>query len=238
MGFYRGPHIVTDGLVLALDAANTKSYPGTGTTWSNLATTSNNGTLTNGPTFSSANGGSIVFDGSNDYTSLPSNFFAYPSLTTFTINLWFKSNQSTGGTIFGQENTITPGLGTGYVPVIYLRSDGLIRVEPFWTGNLNNNILSTAALNDNVWHNITTTFSSGTNQLYVNGVFITQRTGLTLTAYAATYYYFIGAGSAGGRSLGTNYYNGNISNFLFYNRALTAAEVLQNYNATKSRFNL
>ena len=67
MAFNFSPKIVTNGLVLALDAANTKSYPGSGTVWSDLTPNGNNGALTNGPTFNSANGGSIVFDGTNDY---------------------------------------------------------------------------------------------------------------------------------------------------------------------------
>ena len=64
-----GPNIVEDGLVLALDAGNTKSYPGSGTTWTDLSGKGNNGTLTNGPTFDSGNGGAIFFDGGNDYVT-------------------------------------------------------------------------------------------------------------------------------------------------------------------------
>ena len=69
MSLSRGPKIVTNGLVLYLDAANKKSYPGSGTTWTDLSGNNNTGTLTNGPTFDSNNGGSIVFDGTNDYVS-------------------------------------------------------------------------------------------------------------------------------------------------------------------------
>jgi hypothetical protein len=67
MAFNYSPRIVTDGLVLYLDAANPRSYPGSGTTWSDLSRGGNNGVLTNGPTFNSANNGSIVFDGTNDF---------------------------------------------------------------------------------------------------------------------------------------------------------------------------
>ena len=65
MGLSHSPRIVTDGLVFCLDAANIRSYPGTGTTWTDLKG-GNEGTLTNGPTFSSDNAGSISTDGSND----------------------------------------------------------------------------------------------------------------------------------------------------------------------------
>ncbi len=66
---FTGPNIITNGLILELDAANRKSYPGSGTTWTDLSGNGNTGTLTNGPTFSSANGGSIVFDGVDDYVN-------------------------------------------------------------------------------------------------------------------------------------------------------------------------
>ena len=74
MGVFAGPEVVEDGLVLALDAGNTKSYPGSGTTWTDLSGNGNNGTLTNGPTYSSSNGGSIVFDGVNDFVDISNSF--------------------------------------------------------------------------------------------------------------------------------------------------------------------
>jgi len=230
--------IVTNGLILNLDAGNPSSYPGSGTSWTDLSGNGNNGTLTNGPTFNSDNGGSIVFDGTNDNALLPINFFSYPSLTTFSISLWFKSSQSNGGTLFGQQNTNNPSSANGYVPVIYLQSNGLIRIEPFWTNSISNNIVNTNPLNNNIWHCITTTYNNGTNKLYVNGGYVTERTGLSLVSYTSTYYYIIGAGFSGGRGLGSDYFFGNISNFVFYNRELSLAEVLQNYNAQKSRFGL
>ena len=70
MGLSHSPSIITQNLVLCLDAANSKSYPGSGTTWYNLIPGGVNGTLTNGPTYSSANGGVIALDGVNDYISL------------------------------------------------------------------------------------------------------------------------------------------------------------------------
>ena len=81
------PSIVTDGLVLCVDAANTKSYPGSGTTWTDISSKGNNGTLTNGPTFSSGNGGAIVFDGTNDYVDFGSQV---ANLSTSTISFWIK----------------------------------------------------------------------------------------------------------------------------------------------------
>jgi len=228
--------IVTDGLVLNLDAGDYASYPRSGTTWYDISGNGLTGALTNGPTYDSANKGSIVFDGSNDHTLLPTNFFSYPSLTTFTISLWFRSSQTSGGTLFGQQNSNNPSSAGGWVPVVYLRSDGKIRVEPFWTGGSSSFILSSSTLNDDNWHNIVTTFNSGTNQLYVDGVYVTQQTGRTLTSYTSTYYYIIGAGYAASRGLGTNYFSGNIANFSFYNRALSSTEIQQNFNALRGRY--
>jgi len=234
-----GSNIVKSGLVLDLDAANARSYVSGSTVWRDLSGNNNSGSLINGPTFSSANNGSIVFDGSNDYTLLPTNFFSYPSLNTFTISLWFKSSQTTGGTLFGQQATNDPSsTPNGWIPVIYLQSNGLIRIEPFWTLSSTNFILSTSPLNNNIWYNIVTTYSSGTNQLYINGVYNSQQTGKTLSSFTTTYYYIVGAGFSGSRGLGTNYFIGNISNFYFYNRAFSTSEILQNYNAQKSRFGL
>lgn len=93
-------------------------------------------------------------------------------------------------------------------------------------------------MNNNNWYNIVTTFNNGINQLYVNGVYVGQRTGLSLTAYTTTYYYFIGAGYSGSRGLGSNYFNGNISYFSFYNRVLTNSEIQQNFDALRVRFDL
>lgn len=238
MSAYAGPNIVENDLVLFLDAANSKSYPGTGTNWTDVSGNGYNGTLTNGPTYSANNGGSIVFDGSNDYASLPSNFFIHSVSNPFSISLWFRSSQTTGGTLFTQQNTTNPDSASGYVPVIYLRSDGKIRFEPFWTGATSNFTLSNSALNDNIWHNLVATFSSGTAKLYIDRTFQSQITSISQIGYASTYYYLVGAGYAGARGLGTNYFTGNISNFKFYTKELVLAELQQNFNALRGRFGI
>jgi hypothetical protein len=102
MGVYAGPEINESGLVLCLDAGNTKSYPGSGTTWTDLSGNGNTGTLVNGPTYSSANGGSIVFDGSNDYIQTNFNYSLTSSNTEFTCAAWYKCfpEANSGGLIF------------------------------------------------------------------------------------------------------------------------------------------
>ena len=88
MAFAYSPKILTDGLVFAVDAANKKSYPGSGTTWTDLAG-SNDGTLTNGPTFNSGDGGSIVFDGTDDLVDFGNNFGHYTSGSFHSVNFGF-----------------------------------------------------------------------------------------------------------------------------------------------------
>lgn len=239
MGVNYSTNVVRSGLVLHLDAANTKSYPGSGTAWTNMSGSGNNGTLTNGPIFNSDNKGSISTDGTNSYISLPINFFSHAATNPFSCSLWFSSTQTTGGTIFGQQSSANPSSSpNGWVPVIYLMSDGRIRSEPFWTGAISNTIISTSSFNNGSWTNVVITFNSGTHQMYINSAYIGQRTGLNQTFYSSTYYYFVGAGHSAGRSLGTHFFNGKVSNFTFYNRALFASEVSQNFNALRGRYGL
>ena len=101
-----GPSIITQGLVLALDAADRNSYPGTGTAWTDLSGNGNNGTLTNGPTYNSANGGSIVFDGSNDYVNFSYNSSLNIGGLNITLSSWVRPtslvNLNSGGGIVGR----------------------------------------------------------------------------------------------------------------------------------------
>ena len=97
MGLSHSPSLVLSGLTLCLDAANTKSYVGSGTTWTDLSGNSNTGTLTNGPTYSSANGGSIVFDGTNDYATISFNSVFNVTSNPFTVIVWNKKNTSSNG---------------------------------------------------------------------------------------------------------------------------------------------
>lgn len=92
MALNHSPKIVTNGLVLYLDAANQKSYPGSGTTWTDLSGNGNTGTLTNGPTFSANNNGGIVFDGANDYVSISNSSSLNITGRNITIEVIFKSN--------------------------------------------------------------------------------------------------------------------------------------------------
>jgi restriction endonuclease S subunit len=114
-GFTGASPIVTDGLVFAVDAANYESYPGSGTTWTDLAGTSN-GTLTNGPTFNSENGGNIDFDGTDDYTDF-GNSLPIDGTSAGTISIWAKTSASTS-LLFTKYNTNGSNSTAFYVAVV------------------------------------------------------------------------------------------------------------------------
>jgi len=232
MGIDYNNVIVSDGLSVYLDAANTRSYSGSGITVNGLVG-GIGGTLVNGIGFSNQNNGSFFYDGSDDYLRLPVNFFNPDSGTPFTVSVWFKTG--TSGMIFGQENGATPGTGSGWVPAIYVDTNGKLRTACFYGGNTSQSV-STISVNDNLWHQITVTFESSSQKSYLDSILF-GTISKTHQSYSATYYYYLGSGknnswpNAGNMTL-----SGNISNFMFYNRALSATEVLQNYNATKGRY--
>jgi hypothetical protein len=233
MGIDIGPIEVVDNLYIQIDAANPRSYSGSGLTSSGLV----GGigvTLVNGTGFSSSNNGSFIFDGSDDYIRLPTNFFNPDSGSPFTVSIWFKT--STPGVILGQQNTINPGTISGYVPAIYIDTNGKLRTSCFWGGSTTNQSLSSISVNDNKWHQVSVTFESSSHKSYVDGMLF-DTISKNQVSYSVTYYYFIGSGTnAAWPSAGNMTLTGNISNFIFYNKALTATEIFQNYHATKGRY--
>jgi hypothetical protein len=226
--------IVRDGLVLHLDAGNTDSYPGNGTTWTDLTTNGNNGTLTNGTTFDSANGGSILFDGTNDYVNLGSNS-SYNLSNNFTLSCWVNPSQLGHGN--GDELC---SLATGS-PAPYI-SYGLEWMDTgrfrFSIGNTSNqflNYLSNSTYSLNNWYNVVGTYDGSTIRLYVNNVLQNSTSVSTTVTYSAnqmtvgTWFYDISPSNA---------LTGRISHVKIYNRALTASEIQQNFNATRGRYGL
>jgi hypothetical protein len=215
------PKIVTDGLVLALDAANTKSYAGSGTTWNDLSGNNNNGTLTNGPTFNGANGGSIVFDGSNDLVSVTNNISLNPS--TNTLICWAKSNTSTwndNGFLMSKRDVFVmhPEQNTTLVSYYY---------------RLNNTYASQqiTVSSITVWNMYACSWDGTRISAYLNGQFINSgvKTGPLNTADT-------GVLEIGKDDTLSRFFNGTIAQVSIYNRALSPNEVLQNFNATRGRF--
>lgn len=232
---------VTDGLVLYLDAANTKSYVSGSTTWRDMSVLSDNSTLTNGPTFSNANGGSIVFDGVDDYSG-----FGAGRLTSGAVSMFFWINgnyQNYYLSVFERSPATGVGLSTvipsnGWVYVGFLSTSG--------TNNfcINGNIYSgdigasyaydVPTIKPIFWMSSFSYFASNSNpclsfQLQLSpGV----STGFTWADYL---YKAIGITATGGNR---RYFSGSIGLAQIYNRVLSASEVLQNYNATKGRYGL
>ena len=225
MSAFGGPNLITDGLVLSLDAGNRKSYPGSGTTWSDKSGFGNNGTLTNGPTFSSANGGSIVFDGVDDFVD--TTFKASTSIgngNPFTISAFFKT-----GNLTQQMLVACPDSPRFYIE-IFNRSDVL--VSHWGIGNNNNSSTSTAIINLNQIYNYVTTYDGNIAKGYLNGV-LTDTDTIGSQSYNTN---FLQIGKYA--SFLPLYLSGSIYTTQIYNRALSAEEVAQNYNAQKSRFGL
>lgn len=235
MAFNFSPKIITNGLVLYLDAANERSYNSFGTTWYDLSLNKNNGTLNNGVQFND-NDNYFIFNGTNNYVSTTTNLGSNP-IPIHSISVWFKTSIASGGKIIGVEDVQT-GEGAGnHDRHIYIGTDGKIYYGIFDTTY--HIISSTTTLNDNKWHNAVG-ICTGNNQiyLYIDGVLNSSGTGNAYSSYP-TSYIRLGSYKFNGWTPGvTGYYSGNIAVAQVYDRALSSTEVLQNFNTLKGRFGL
>ena len=225
-----GVNIVTDGLVLYLDAANTKSYPGSGTAWSDLSRSGNNGVLTNGPTFNSGNGGSIVFDGTNDYAQTTSNPIANDS--SFTLETWVNFTNFNNSLFRPIIDCGNLGVGSlGYCLAKNTSNNLYLAINTGFVGISN-------TITNNIWYHIVATASKTAN--YTMSIYLNSVLG-TVNASAIT---SVLTNSQTSIRLMSNYVGtvlysqGNIGITRIYNKALTPQEIQQNYNATKSRYGL
>ena len=225
--------IVLDGLVLYLDAANIKSYPGSGTTWTDLSGRGNNGTLTNGPTYSSANSGSIVFDGSNDYVTLGTPSLLNQVQVPLTICIWANANSlGTYNTLWGVYKSTTSSQ-------LYslLRVDSGVLKYFSSTSAGGYQLQGTFSISTNLWYfyavTVSGSISSPTVTIYLNNSSQSFSYAAFSSTPDATVDFRIGS-----NSVGTELWNGNISNAMWYNRALTATEISQNFNALRGRYGI
>jgi hypothetical protein len=228
-----GVNIVRNGLVLYLDASNTKSYVSGSTTWNDISIGGNNGTLTNGPGYDSANGGSIVFDGVNDYANCGTSTSLNPSNITFSA--WVKRTAAwgSGACLFWAKNA-ADYTSNGFYIELYTNVTFSTNVitNGAATNYFKDSVNSNTSFPLNTWTHFSFTLNGSTPAMYFNG----NPSSLTIlgtnaiTSTSATKYILWNSY--------TYYTAANIAQVTMYNRALSAAEVLQNYNATKTRFGL
>jgi hypothetical protein len=224
--------IVRNGLVLHLDAAKRDSYPKTGTVWTDLSGGGNTGTLTNGPTYNSSNGGSIVFDGTNQYVDCGTNSVLDINQKQQTISCWFKTTQTNFGT-YGTYLVSKIGTVRKWTYSLMMYTGGKIQFQRD-DGTNNPMVTTVLSYNDGKWYNVTVT-NDGTIRIYINGVFVVSGNDTIVNSTSNSNSLWIGSNGNNGGYTGA-YFNGNISNVQVYNRALSATEVLQNYNALKGRY--
>jgi len=220
--------------VLCLDAGNTKSYPGSGTSWSDLSGQGNTGTLTNGPTYSSVNGGSIVFDGTDDEVLINNNEMARIGTGNHTITAWVNNDIVTEEDFIG-----TNGTSTGDVLLmIYNQAgggSGGFRGHAWSSTGNSNTINSPRAIGTGNWSMLTQRVTWGGNiDLFENGVLTATQALVGGAPTSSRTQMVIGCRGSGGSS--SSHFDGKISNVSIYNRALTASEIQQNYNALKGRY--
>ena len=217
MAFRYSPKIVTNGLVFNVDAANPKSFVSGGTVWNDLSTNANKGILVNGPVYNSSNSGCILFDGTDDFVNLGTIPQIAPGTGDFTFDFWINPTNwnATYGPIF--TTTVNNGFWIGknasnFVLRGYNVADDL-QYATFPTVNVwTNLIIRRISGVINIYYNLVSVVSGNVTRNYPQGVSEISRDGIT------------------------NVFSGKISSIKYYNRALTTAEMLQNYNTLKTRF--
>ena len=218
MALQHHPRIVSNGLIMYIDAANTRSYSGSGNTALGLIT-GIDGTLVNGVGFTTANNGAFTFDGSNDYINFGNSSAVQQS--SGTLSAWAKASSPGGGYrgIIAKQGAY----GLFYTDSVLVAYD--------WAADAPRSTGINIA--DNTWKNVVLTYQSGVSngtRIYINGVSVLTTT-ITIQSQVANLF-------GGAEANASQYASCQASSFKMYNRVLTATEVLQNYNATKKRFGL
>ena len=204
--------IVTNGLVMYLDAANIKSYPGTGTTWTDVSANGKNGTLVNTPTYSATNSGSLVFNGTTNYITSTITFTSGQALT---IIGWLYSTETTA-TYRNFFDSVVQN------PMIWWNTSGSIEFDAAQ--------YTTSTVYRNQWVQVALSKPTGSSSAsyYVNGVLVGTGTAYTVPTATPTWFNRACAQS----------WLGSCSTVQVYNRALSAAEITQNFNALRGRYGI
>lgn len=232
-----GINIILDNLIYFLDVSNNKSYISGDTSWSDISyQQKNNATLINGVTFSETNKGCLLLDGSNDYIGLPQ-ITQNQTFGNYTYSIWFSPtvNITPSNTnyymVMEAQNTLLNGVDN-YMHILG-NASGRLSIQTF-----NNFSIIYSQTNNwvaNTWYNIVCTYDINTStlSLYVNGV-LEGTTTISNCYFNTNSYFNIGTYSSPSK---TWFLPARINNFMVYTKTLSSSEVLQNYNALKSRFN-
>lgn len=228
MAYHNGPRATTDGLVLCLDAGNVKSYSGSGATWTDLSGNGGNGTNSN-MTYSAANGGHFVFNNSSSVSTI-SNYSALNPTLGLTIESWVNFDGNSDDFIFEKGD-----VNTQYS--LFSHSSDIV-FRTFHSGDggyhTQNPEKSAVGVVNGQWVHILGSWDGTTKRIYINGELknsVAKSGNLVTTSPGAS------IGRFGGSTAGY-YFGGKIARVCIYNRGLTAAEIRQNYNASKTRFGL
>lgn len=233
IGTCQTPGIVTDGLLLNLDAGNSVSYPGTGTAWTDLSGLGNHGTLVNGVGYSAGDGGTLVSDGVDDYVGLPSSLQnrAYSAIS---VSAWIKIingvQQSGDWGSYIVHNGISYSVGNS-IYALAINTTGTATWS--WAGNYAS-MTTTTTYNDGIWHFLVGTWNGTDSVLYIDGALAkTAATAANLTGTSGD------LDIGGARGLPTlRSFKGSISNVKIYNKVLNTTEITQDFNALKGRYGL
>lgn len=215
-------NIVTNGLILNANAANPRSYADPNNIWYDLSGNNNNGTLLNSPSFSTSGSGCIVFDGTNDYVSYNSSI-NWALSSSSTVSVWSNSTGGNGYIVNFEKGSWIGWYFTATGTFLYCGQAGADQTTSF------------GSISYGIWYNLTAVIDRENLlfKTYKNGSFVTQT---TITQPPINYSSNLFLGSRG--AVPDNFFNGKIANIQIYNRPLSNSEVLQNFNATRARFNL
>lgn len=245
MAVYSGPEIVNNGLVLHLDAANSRSYPGSGASWNDMSGAGNNITLLNSPTYSSTNNGVIVFDGVDDYSNPP---ISHSYLSSSTMEVIFRPSalSKTKQMIFGYRHN--GGYSNPTIGSLYIENTNRLMASVITNTQAYRIATSSVILQANTTYHamLYKDVVNGVLKIYVNGVETASQ-----TFDAATYGYWAGSyvganildiakstNNTTGQGWGSDHFTGFIGVMRVYNRLLTAAEIQQNFEATRGRYGI
>ena len=237
MGTFYNPKIITDGLVLNLDAGNKKSYPGSGSNWYDLTKNKYNSTIVNALTFDSSNSGSILANTTNEYTSGSISSSVWSG--NFSICAWFKHtgygnlweaifSANISAALYSSPIMTFNGNSVAVRNQIGINNAGISGVGVFLDFTANH-------LNKWIYCVITVSGTTATIYSFQNGILSSNSGTLPFTLKRTSDGYYVFRHYSGAT---TQIFQGNISKIELYNKALTVSEITQNYNATKGRFNL